>query len=63
VAAPDGDDSPAAILTNDHIVDAAALKRTSLYDIAIRAGISDPRNFVRHFIAVDRQMRATGGLS
>jgi energy-coupling factor transport system ATP-binding protein len=57
VTEADGDDSPAAILTDDRIVEAASLKRTSLYDLAVRAGIEDPRTFVRHFIAVDRKTR------
>ncbi|MDR3144827.1 MAG: ABC transporter ATP-binding protein [Treponema sp.] len=42
--------SPADILTDDRLVEAASLKRTSLYDLALRADIANPRAFVRHFI-------------
>ena len=51
------DDTPAAILTNDEIIAKASLKRTSLYDLAVRAGISDSRAFVQHFIDYDRTVR------
>jgi len=50
-------DTPAAILTNDDVIAAASLKRTSLYDLSIRAGISDSRAFVQHFIDYDRRVR------
>lgn len=50
-------DTPAAILTNDEVIAGASLKRTSLYELAIRAGISDSRAFVQHFIDYDRMVR------
>ncbi|MDR2160239.1 MAG: ABC transporter ATP-binding protein [Treponema sp.] len=50
--------TPAAALTDDRIVEAASLKRTSLYDLALRAGIADPRRFAGRFIRYDREMRA-----
>jgi energy-coupling factor transport system ATP-binding protein len=50
--------TPAAALTDDRIVEAASLKRTSLYDLALRAGIADPRRFVGRFIRHDRETRA-----
>jgi energy-coupling factor transport system ATP-binding protein len=50
--------TPAAALTDDRIVEAASLKRTSLYDLALRAGLSDPRRFVGRFIRHDREARA-----
>ncbi|MDR1900505.1 MAG: DUF3744 domain-containing protein [Treponema sp.] len=55
--------TPAAVLTDDRIVEAASLKRTSLYDLALRAGIADPRKFVGRFIRHDRETRGgrTGG--
>ena len=51
------DDTPASILTNDEVIAGASLKRTSLYDLAIRAGIDDSRAFVQHFIDYDRGVR------
>jgi energy-coupling factor transport system ATP-binding protein len=48
---------PADILTDDGIIALANLKRTSLYDLALQAGIEDGRNFVRHFVAFDRRER------
>jgi energy-coupling factor transport system ATP-binding protein len=56
---PGGGDSPAAILTDDSMVEAASLKRTSLYDLAVKAGMSDPRAFVRRFIDYEQSRRVT----
>jgi energy-coupling factor transport system ATP-binding protein len=50
-------DSPAAILSDDGLIDRASLKRTSLYDLALRAGIGDPRRFIGHFIRHEREIR------
>jgi energy-coupling factor transport system ATP-binding protein len=50
--------TPAAALTDDRIVEAASLKRTSLYDLALRAGIADPRRFVGRFIRHEKEARA-----
>jgi energy-coupling factor transport system ATP-binding protein len=50
--------TPAEVLTDDRIVEAASLKRTSLYDLALRAGLADPRRFVGRFIRHDREARA-----
>lgn len=48
-------DGPCAdILTNDEVVDKASLKRTSLYDLAVKCGIENPRDFVQHFIDYER---------
>jgi energy-coupling factor transport system ATP-binding protein len=52
------DDSPAAVLTNDIIVHRAYLKRTSLYDMALRCGLENPMNFVEYFIDYERKQRA-----
>ncbi|MDR2364209.1 MAG: ABC transporter ATP-binding protein [Spirochaetaceae bacterium] len=49
------DASPAEVLTDDGIIAQASLKRTSLYDLALRGGIADPRGFVRHFICHERR--------
>lgn len=51
------DDSPANVLTNAEIVEKASLKVTSLYDLAIRAGIPNPTSFVDRFIEYDREVR------
>lgn len=51
------DGTPAAILTNDEVIAEASLKRTSLYDLAIKAGIDDSLAFVQHFIDYDRSVR------
>ena len=48
---------PADILTDDEIIEKANLKRTSLYDLALMAGIEDGRSFVRRFIAYERLER------
>ncbi|AEF81516.1 ABC transporter ATP-binding protein [Leadbettera azotonutricia] len=52
---------PRDILTDDGVIEKANLKRTSLYDLALRAGIEDPRSFVKRFIDYDRQGREAGG--
>ncbi len=51
------DDTPARILTNDAITDKAFLKRTSLYDLAVKCGIGEPDQFVECFIAYERGLR------
>ncbi|NLW10737.1 MAG: ATP-binding cassette domain-containing protein, partial [Clostridiaceae bacterium] len=52
------DDTPANVLTDDNLIEASSLKRTSLYDLAIRCGLDDPRGFVQRFIYYDREVRA-----
>ncbi len=51
------DDTGANILTNPDIVERASLKETSLFDLAVLAGIDRPRAFVQHFINYDREVR------
>lgn len=51
------DDTPANVLTDDNLIEASSLKRTSLYDLAIRCGLDDPRGFVQRFIYYDREVR------
>jgi energy-coupling factor transport system ATP-binding protein len=48
---------PADVLTDNEVITAANLKRTSLYDLALEAGIDDGRGFVRHFVEFDRRER------
>ena len=40
------------------LADSAYLKKTSLYDLAVRCGIAEPTQFVERFIGYERQMRA-----
>ncbi len=54
------DAMPASILTNDEIISKASLKRTSLYELAVKSGISDSQAFVQHFIDFDRRVRVNG---
>jgi energy-coupling factor transport system ATP-binding protein len=49
------DQEPFQVLTDDDIIEKASLKRTSLYDLAIKAGLPDPRGFVGRHIAHDRK--------
>ena len=44
------DASPAAVLTNDELIGKANLKRTSLYDLALKADMKNPQAFVQRFI-------------
>jgi energy-coupling factor transport system ATP-binding protein len=53
-------DSPAGILTDDEVIAGASLKRTSLYDLAVIAGLRDPRFFVERFIVWERRIREAG---
>ncbi|MDO4284510.1 MAG: ABC transporter ATP-binding protein [Eubacteriales bacterium] len=48
------DDTPARVLTDESIADRAYLKKTSLYDLALRCGIGEPSEFVERFIAYER---------
>jgi energy-coupling factor transport system ATP-binding protein len=52
-------EEPFQILTDDAIIEKASLKRTSLYDLALKAALPDPRGFVGRYIASDRQNRRT----
>lgn len=51
------DESPAKILTNEKLSEAAYLKKTSLYDLAVKAGIDDPSAFCSCFIEYERNHR------
>ncbi|MCL2213961.1 MAG: ABC transporter ATP-binding protein [Treponema sp.] len=51
------DKKPYEVLTNDEIIKKANLKRTSLYDLALKGGLDDPQEFVDRFIKYDRQAR------
>ena len=52
------DSAPAAVLCDETVTEKAYLKRTSLYDLAVRCGIGDPTEFARRFITFERAERA-----
>ena len=54
------DDIPANVLTSETIADKAYLKKTSLYDLAVKCDIPDPSGFVERFIYFEREERANG---
>ncbi|MDR1072478.1 MAG: ABC transporter ATP-binding protein [Treponema sp.] len=49
------DDEPAVVLSDGAKTEEASLKRTSLYDLAVRAHIADAEGFVRKFIAYEQR--------
>lgn len=51
------DDSAANVLTDEKIIKEANLKETSLYQLAVRAHLRNPREFVKRFIDCDRRIR------
>ncbi|MGL5379567.1 ABC transporter ATP-binding protein [Clostridium sp.] len=53
-----GEDTSVNILTDEALIKAASLKETSLYELALKSGISNPRDFVKKFIDYDRGMRS-----
>jgi energy-coupling factor transport system ATP-binding protein len=50
-----GDSTAVDILTDEAIAAQASLKLTSLYDLAVAAGVEDPQGFVQHFIDYERE--------
>lgn len=54
------DDTPARVLTNEEISDRAYLKKTSLYDLAVKCGIEKPYELVERFIDYEREEREGG---
>ena len=51
------DDTAANILTDEKVIEEANLKETSLYELAIKANLENPRSFVKKFIDYDRRVR------
>lgn len=51
------DTEPSVVLTEQRLIEAANLKATSVYELAQRAGVPEPRDFVARFIAEDRRRR------
>ncbi|MFS0614048.1 ABC transporter ATP-binding protein [Lederbergia ruris] len=53
------DDTSANILTDRNVIKKANLKETSLFDLAVKAGVKEPREFVGRFIAFDKEVRTS----
>lgn len=51
------DDTAVDVLTNPEVIRQANLKETSLFELALRVGIEDPKGFVQRFIACDKEVR------
>ncbi|WP_075981341.1 ABC transporter ATP-binding protein [Bacillus massilinigeriensis] len=51
------DDSATIILTDSRVINQANLKETSLFELAKRAEIGDPKEFVGRFISYDKEAR------
>lgn len=51
------DDIAATVLTDEEVINKANLKETSLYELAIKANLDNPRMFVKKFIDYDRRIR------
>ena len=56
-----GDSTAVDILTNARIAEQASLKLTSLYDLALAAGMEDAAGFVQHFIDYEREVARNEG--
>ena len=53
------DDKPYCVLTDKTTIEQANLKETSLYTLATKVGLENPRTFVRCFIEYERRLRTT----
>ena len=51
------EDSAANVLTDEKVIEEANLKETSLYELAVKANLDNPREFVKKFINYDRRVR------
>lgn len=54
------DERAAQVLCDEDLVRRAALKETSLFELAKRCGVENPEAFVDRFIDADREVRAHG---
>jgi energy-coupling factor transport system ATP-binding protein len=57
------DAEPFEVLTSDGVIEKARLKRTSLYGLALKAGLPNPRSFVARYIRHERRRRESGVFS
>ncbi len=51
------EDSTTNVLTNEEVINKANLKETSLYELAVKANINNPNDFIKMFINYDRRVR------
>ena len=51
------DDSSYKVLTNNEIIKKANLKETSLYELAVKTDLKEPKQFVKKFVDYDRRYR------
>lgn len=51
------DDTSVNVITNEEIIEAANLKKTSIFELALKTELKEPREFVRRFITYDRGER------
>ena len=51
------DDTAANVLTNNEVIECANLKETSVYELALKCGLNNPKSFVNKFIDYDRRIR------
>lgn len=51
------DDLPTSIITDEKVIKASNLRQTSLYELAIKLNLKNPKDFVRGFIEYDRRSR------
>lgn len=49
------DDTPANVLCSEEITERAYLKKTSLFDLAVKCGIDSPAEFAQRFISFERE--------
>src|SRR5690625_7587847 len=54
------DDTSVNVLSDEILVEEANLKQTSLFELAKRAGIDEPTEFVARFISFDKEVRKIG---
>lgn len=51
------EDTAANVLTNNEVINKANLKETSVYELAVKVGLKNPKGFVEKFINYDRSVR------
>ena len=51
------EESAANVLTDKKVIEQANLKETSLYELAVKSELENPRQFVKRFINYDRKVR------
>ncbi|MBU9712723.1 ABC transporter ATP-binding protein [Evansella tamaricis] len=54
------DDTAVNVITDLEVISKANLKETSLFELAVKAGLEKPKEFVQRFIDYDREVREHG---